>query len=257
MISFSEIESNRFGLKIYRGKFDNFETTELCNLVERNDFDIIIVRFPTNTICEHYRLLLLPGCQVIHADSLLYYKAKLQEINIHPLRNSLVFEEVRDNIDELERVVHSIFIGYQNHYFSNPYLQREKIIEGYFDWAKSYSGISNGKVAWFAKDSNSGVIKAFITCAYDFDEGLSDLILGGVLPQYAGEGIYTDLVRYAQSYFKEMGLNILQTSTQLQNYKVQKTWNKEGFVIDNTWETYHIVNLNHLKKCNGTTILSP
>lgn len=246
MICFSEIESNRFGLKIYRGKYDSFEMADIRKLVETDDFDIIIVRYPTNTIYEHYRLSLLPACQIIHADSLLYYKAKLQEINIHSLRNPLFFEEVKDNTDELGKVVHSIFIGYQNHYFSNPYLNREKIIEGYFEWANSYSKISDGKVAWFAKDSISGDIKAFITCAYDMDESLSDLILGGVLPQYAGEGIYTDLVRHCQSYFKGMGLRYMQTSTQLQNYKVQKTWNKEGFAIDNTWETYHIVNLNHL-----------
>ena len=76
MISFSEIESSRFGLNIYRNKFISFNVDEVYKFIlENHDFDIIILRYPTNTSYGHYRLVSLPHSKVIHAASLLYYRA--------------------------------------------------------------------------------------------------------------------------------------------------------------------------------------
>ena len=80
----SEIESKRFGLKVFRGQFESFDMADVNRIVCREEFDIIIVRYPTSTIYEHYKLLGLQGCKVIHADSLVYYSAPIQKIEIKP-----------------------------------------------------------------------------------------------------------------------------------------------------------------------------
>ena len=242
-ICYSEIESKRFGLCIYRGQYEDFEFEDVQKIVNGNDFDIIIVRYPTSTIYEHYQLVNLDHCKAIHADSLVYYSAPLQEIEIKELRNDLEFEIVTSNSDkQLDSLVETIFSGYQNHYYANPCLPRTEIIEGYLEWAKSFALETAHGVTWLIKDRKSSNNVAFLACSFDTEKSTSELKLGGVMPECAGSGVYSDFVRYAQGFFKKMGIKTLLTSTQLQNIAVQRAWQKHGFRFDKSYETYHIVN---------------
>ena len=242
-IIYSEIESKRFGLRVYRGQYKDFDTSDVESIIKKDNFDIIIVRYPTATLYEHFRLVGYENCITIHADSLVYYVAPLQEIDIKPLRNNLRFEVVTSESDKcLDALVETIFSGYQNHYYANPCLQRKAITDGYIEWAKSYARCENGKIAWMAKDGLSGDVVAFATCFNNADESECEGILYGVMPEFSGRGIYADLIRFTQGYFKSIGMEKMKVSTQLQNYKVQKVWNSHGFKLDKSFETYHIIN---------------
>ena len=249
MISFSEIESSRFGLNIYREKFISFNIEEVTEFVSENsNFDIIILRYPTNTLYEHYRLLSLPHSKVIHADSLLYYKALLSSLPISPLRNELIFEEVTpENSGLLQDIIPTIFKGYQNHYFANPILDRKKILEGYIEWAISYADIADGRIAWLVRDKMTYKLSAFATCSYDDNNAECEGVLYGVMPDSSGRGIYSDLIAYSKNYFKNKGYQTMLVSTQLQNYAVQNVWSKSGFKLSSSWETYHIINTDRIK----------
>lgn len=241
-IKYSPIESKRFGLRMYRGQYEKFDITDVVDLIHKNDFDIIIVRYPSITIHEHYKLVGIEGCKTIHADSLVYYDAPLQKIEIQPLRNNLQFDVVNSQSDKnLDSLVERIFTGYQNHYYSNPCLRRSDIIEGYIEWAKSFATTNENGVTWLIKDASSKETVAFLACSIDKIASVSELKLGGVLPEFAGKGIYSDFVRYAQRYFKDLGICSLITSTQLQNVNVQRAWQKLGFHFDKSYETYHII----------------
>lgn len=245
IIKFSPIESQRFGLRIYRGQYEEFDMTEIVQLTQDSDYDIIIVRYPSATVHEHYRLVGIDGCKTIHADSLVYYNAPLQEIAIKSLRNNLQFDVVNSQLDKnLDDLVERIFTGYQNHYFSNPCLRRTDIIEGYTEWAKSFATANEKGVTWLIKDASSKENVAFLACSFDKNDSVSELKLGGVLMEFAGRGIYSDFVRYAQRYFKNMGIRSLITSTQLQNVNVQRAWQNLGFRFDKSYETYHIIKDN-------------
>jgi ribosomal protein S18 acetylase RimI-like enzyme len=242
-ISYSELESKRFGMNIYRGQYDVFSINEIEHIVDNVDYDIIIVRYPTSTIYEHYRLNNLKKSKIIHADSLVYYSAPLQEINILPLRNNLIFETIGSANDSLlDHVVETIFSGYQNHYYANPCLSRSAIIEGYLEWAKSFTKTDDEGVTWLIKDGITLETVAFLACYFNKKNSVCDLKLGGVMPSFSGKGIYADFVRYAQNYFKNRNIKTMITSTQLQNIAVQRAWQKHGFRFDKSYETYHIVN---------------
>lgn len=239
---YSEIESKRFGLRIYRGQYEGFDMGDVETVIEKNNFDIIIVRYPTVTIYDHYRLANINNCKTIHADSLVYYSSPLQEITIKPLRNDLEFEVIAQDVNgRLEFLINNIFTGYQNHYYSNPCLPRHAIIDGYFEWALSFATARDNGITWLIKDRKTNADVAFLACYFDEKESVSELKLGGVLPEYAGNGIYSDFVRYAQDYFKRKGIRSLLTSTQLQNVAVQRTWQRHGFRFDKSYETYHLV----------------
>ena len=163
-ITYSEIESKRFGLRIYRGQYEDFDIKDVQKIVDENDFDIIMVRYPTSTIFEHYQLVDLDRCKTIHADSLVYYSAPLQDIEIKGLRNDLEFEIVTSNSGkQLDALVETIFSGYQNHYYANPCLQRAEIIEGYLEWAKSFAMKTGHGVTWLIKDRKSSNNVAFLS----------------------------------------------------------------------------------------------
>ena len=242
-IAYSEIESKRFGLRVYRGQYDTFDTSDVEKTIKGGDFDIIIVRYPTDSINKHFQLECFDNCKIIHADSLVYYVAALQDIDIKPLCNDLWFELVTPETDEcLDNLVETIFSGYQNHYYANPCLKKTAIIDGYIEWAKSYAKCESGKTAWLSKDSVTGDLVAFATCSCNLDKTESEGVLYGVMPNYSGRGIYADLIRFTQSYYKKMGVDKMIVSTQLQNYKVQRVWNSHGFKLDHSFETYHIIN---------------
>lgn len=238
---YSEVESKRFDLRIFREKIEDsyVEYENIKSELVKNDVEVLILRLPTLTAPEHYKLL-CDNYRVIHADSLLYYKNDLQKSNDSDFRNNFSFECVGEaNKDCLNKIIPVIFSNYQNHYFSNPLLDRSKIISGYIEWAMSYSNVENGKIAWIVKDREKDV--AFATCYYDENKKMCDGILYGVMPEYAGRGVYSDLITFTKSFFKRKGYEQMYVSTQLQNVAVQKVWCREGFRLDHSYETYHIV----------------
>ncbi|MGQ9847943.1 MAG: GNAT family N-acetyltransferase, partial [Bacteroidales bacterium] len=112
------------------------------------------------------------------------------------------------------------------------------------EWAKNYSGKEEGKISWLIYSENN--IAGFVTCSFNEQNKECEVILNGVMPNFSGRGIYSDIVRFIQKYFKDKGYKKMLISTQLQNIAVQKVWIREGFVIDRSYETYHInAFLNH------------
>lgn len=240
MINYSEIESKRFGINVFRAKLDYIDVVALEQEIRDSGVDVLILRLPNATKAEHSKLLTM-GYQVLHADSLVYYSCSLQKVDIKKRCNRLIFELIDDsNISVLDSIIPIIFEGYQNHYYSNPIFDRVKINEGYVEWAKSYNCHSEGRIAWMVKDFDSGYVAAFATCSFDQDKKQCEGILYGVMPEFAGRGIYSDIIRFTQDYFKKLQYETMLVSTQLQNYAVQKVWIRDNFTLSHAFETYHI-----------------
>mgnify|MGYP005837495399 CR=1 FL=1 len=237
-LKYSKVESLRFNLNIHRGILSTFKPQEIKDYILSNNSDILILRLPTSTIATH-NLLQNTGFEFIHADSLIYYKANIEAISINPLKNRLNFIQINnENKEILNKIIPIIFKDYQNHYFSNPFLDKEKIIEGYIEWAKNFSGIEVGKISWLIYSENN--IAGFATCSFNEQNKECEGVLYGVMPNFSGKGIYSDIIRFTQKYFKDKGYTKMLVSTQLQNVAVQKVWIREGFTIDHSFETYHI-----------------
>lgn len=243
-INFSTVESSRFLMNVHRGNLQDFKASEIKNYIITNNVDVLILRLPSSSIANHSNLH-NTGFDVIHADSLVYYKSNLEATEINPLKNKLNFVHIDHlNSTKLNEIIPIIFNNYQNHYFSNPFLNKEKIIEGYIEWAKNYSGMEKGKISWLVYAENE--IAGFATCSFNEQNKECEGVLYGVMPNFSGQGIYSDIIRFTQKYFKEIGYTKMIVSTQLQNIAVQKVWSREGFIIDHSYETYHInAFLNH------------
>jgi hypothetical protein len=236
----SHLDSDRFNLNIHRGVLSNFNIDEIRDYIECNQLDILILRVDSAIKDQQSELFSLVY-PTIHCDTLVYYELDLKSHNPRSLKNDLNFEEINsENRDVITELVPQIFNNYKNHYSSNPYLDKRDIIDGYIQWANEYTtNEQTGKISWLVRDSKNEII-GFATCSYNDETYLCEGVLYGIVPTKSGGGIYGDLIRFTQNYFKEKGFLKMIVSTQVQNYAVQKVWSREGFHMNKCYDTYHI-----------------
>lgn len=240
VLSPSGADSARFGYRIYRGKFDNVEPRSLLKAIISDAVDIAIVRVPAGSGKDLLALSRF-GMHPIHADTLVYYEADLDQLTPQPLRNQeLQFSiATTDDTTDLARLVSSTFEGYVSHYHANPHLDAEDILEGYAEWAAGFiDSPQSGRSTWIAK--RHGKIVAFACCAHNDSLGTCEGVLYGVHPDHSGGGLYGDLIRHTQASYKSQGFKRMQVSTQIWNLAVQKVWSREGFLLKEAFDTYHV-----------------
>jgi len=239
MLNFTAPESKRFGLKIFRGMLDTIDLKYLNRTISENFVDVAIFRIPTKNNAEITKLSKL-GFPYLQADTLVYYYADFNTYSIKPLQNSdLNFVPFsKENIPIIEQLVDEIFVGYTNHYDSNPYFDKTNIMDGYKEWMLSFIGNSD-KIGWIVVKDNKNI--GFASCS--ITDSVAEGVLYGVVPWAAGGGVYTDIIRFTQQYMKNKGIGTMKVSTQIQNHAVQKVWGREGFVLKESYATIHINSL--------------
>ncbi|MBU1677225.1 GNAT family N-acetyltransferase, partial [bacterium] len=239
LLPYAPLESNRFELKIHRGVLDRIPHDFDREIIDSR-MDVAIFRMPAGNQ-DQLALLDSIGFPWLVADTLVYYANDLKGHEPNDLRNSdlrfIVFTPGLDNaIDDL---VADIFPRYANHYTSNPLLSRD-LIPSYQEWARSYATDEDaGRYAWLVERHDAFI--GFITCSFG-DEG-AEIVLNGVSPAQAGGGVYGDMVRFVQRYFKDRGCSVIKVSTQGNNHAVQKVWSREGFFLTESYFTIHVNSL--------------
>tara|TARA_X000000950_G_C13921158_1_gene663453 strand:+ start:10169 stop:11317 length:1149 start_codon:yes stop_codon:yes gene_type:complete len=234
----SEKDSTRFNMKIFRGSIDIIDVKSIRKNIIENNVDIGILRIKSASYPDLSKLNQL-GFPYINADTLVYYHINIEKYKKKELRNKdLEFEIMnKNNFRILDDLVDEIFVEYSNHYFSNPYLDKKGILDGYKEWVREIiEDENNDKICYLAR--KNAEIAGFATVS--IKDGVGEGLLNGVLPSFSGRGIYTDIIRYILNVFKEMGLKKMKISTQIQNCSVQKVWTREQFFLKESFVTIHI-----------------
>ena len=238
---YSKLESDRFRKKIFKYQTTDIDINSLQKNILENEADIVFLRIPSNQSYQIQKLDLL-GMPYIQTDTLVYYYADLAKFEPSQKTNHDISFRKIDNSNvhkkEVERLVKKIFTSYTNHYFSNKYIDKSDIIDGYIEWVLGYCGLNKGKIGWFVEKNNINI--GFATCTFDKESDISEGVLFGVDSDFSGKGLYGDIIRFTQSYFKSLGINRMKVSTQVQNFAVQKVWAREGFFIKESFSTIHI-----------------
>lgn len=235
----SEKESDRFKMNILRANVESLNTKDLGLAILNNDIDLTILRIPCENISQISKLETL-GYSYYQTDTLVYYFVNFE--NYLPkvlLNNDITFRIAKLNdSDIISKMVDQIFPGYTNHYNANPFIDKKNILEGYKEWVLDFIEKVNKYVFLVIKSKE---IVGFATCSILNDE--AEGVLYGVLPQFAGGGIYSDIIRYTQQFMNDLGIKKMKVSTQVQNYAVQKVWSREGFYMLKSFATIHINSL--------------
>ena len=238
MLSRADLESARFGLNVARGTLDAVDAAALARELIRDRVDLAILRIPARPNSGIAALAAL-GFSPIHADTLVAYSCDLGRYTPQPPFNpSLdIRSATRDDTPGITALVQTVFAEYPNHYGANPLLARKDVVAGYGEWALSHIDASE-RTCWVAR--MDGRIVGLACSAFDPRTGVCQGVLHGVLPEFARNRIYTDLIRFTQRTFRERGLSTLEISTQVGNLRVQRFWVKEGFRFESAVDTYHV-----------------
>jgi len=245
-LNYAPIESRRFGLRIYRGVLDEINPEEILSTILKQNIDVAIISIPAERQ-DSLSCLQEIGIPYLIADILVYYYVDLKTHKPRESRNKdLEFIKCNSqHFEILNKLISEIFSGYKNHYTSNPFLSVD-LIEIYKEWARSYvTNEANGKCGCLVKRGDRFI--GFATCA--FEEKESEIILNGVIPSAASMGVYGDLIKYLQQFYKDNGYSVMKVSTQVHNYAAQKVWSREGFVMKQAFVTVHINSLMNVSRC--------
>jgi GNAT superfamily N-acetyltransferase len=241
VLSFSPIESDRFGFRIFRGRASDLDTTAISQEVLDQSVDIAMIRVPS---ASQYRVaeLMDTGLPVMVADTVVYYRADLMAGEPPSPRNKdISFVACRpEQAPDLAALARDAFQGYRNHYSSNPLLRSADIVDAFVDWATRFgSNEVPGQTVWLAVREGRPI--GFGACAANGNT--ADGVLFGVAPAEQGHGVFGDLIRFCQRYFQEQGCCEMLYSTQTQNLAVQSVLVREGFRPHNSLATIHINSL--------------
>jgi hypothetical protein len=233
-MNFSLIESQRFGFNIYRDNIKSIGSLTLENLFCL-PVDIAVLRLPTH---QQHTLYALneAGLPYLVADTFVEYIIKTKSLSkIDLLNKDLEFYECHQgDMAVLDQIVGEIFHNYTNHYYSNPYLARQAITDGYKEWVKNCLGTDG--IVWLVKKDK--VPAAFFSGT--IANGVFSFAIGGVLPSHEGQGIYLDSLKTIPYLLAEKGIGKCTTSTQIQNLVVQKQWQMAGWSFTKSLSTLHV-----------------
>jgi acyl dehydratase len=243
----SHLESERFGMNVYRYTEDNdIDFRWVKSDIITNKIDLAIIRLNSEKKRENNKIWNI-GFPVLHADTLVYYNCKLENLHIPELKNDLTFERCTiDNAVTLDFLVREIFKNYSNHYWTNQMIDRDKALNGYVEWACGFIQHNideSNKMGWLVIKDEKYI--GFATCSIEGTEG--EGVLYGVLPEHSGGGVYTDMIRFTQNEMRKQGCEFMKVSTQIHNFSVQKVWSREGFHLWKSYDTYHVNSMLNFK----------
>ncbi|UZR94932.1 GNAT family N-acetyltransferase [Chondrinema litorale] len=239
ILKYHKIDSQRFGLVIYRARLEEIDATSLLNQILENNVDTAIIRIPTVNLSQLNRLE-KTAMPFIVADTLAYYTKDLTNKKPRELQHKELTLKRAGQADHeaLNAIVKETFGSYVNHYRINPFFDNQSVTEGYQDWVRSYAEDNDERICWLVKRGEEVI--GFATFNFQ-SEGKCKGILYGVLPSERGKGVFRDIMRYAENYAMEReGVTSMQTTTQIENIAVQKLWTSEDYTLSNTSNTIHI-----------------
>jgi hypothetical protein len=237
-VSYSEVDSHRFGYRIGRAKLDAewAQSPDTALLAAACDgFDIVILRAPGDEPLVASALAAMTGWRAFTADHLLYWEWPGGDLDNRPVPEGFRIEFV-DDPAVVTPLLRATFVGYVNHYAANPLLDRAGALDGYVEWAEGLiAGDSTTTVVFDSAD------RAIAFAILDWSVSPADIRLAGVHPEAQSAGWYGRVIRGLLSEAVARQSLPVHISTQSANTRVMRAWVRLGFAPFQTLATYHVV----------------
>jgi GNAT superfamily N-acetyltransferase len=235
-IAISEPDSKTFGFICVRANHvTRAHIPEILEFSRQHQARVLITRSDTS---DHATTHALEDAGYRLADTLVYSKAEHKGRTLPERRLALPIRPFRPSdsaqIVEVGRV---LFANYFGHYHADPMFDRAKVLEAYVDWVRR--SCANRAVAEeiFVAD-HQGRIAGFVTMRLN-DSQESEMVVGGVHPDYRGKSLYRDFLITGIEWSIKKGCARLVYSTQINNYTVQRAWVDVGLQPYQSFYTFH------------------
>jgi len=234
-VAFSEVDSERFGVRVARAHVVPDNLSQVLDFCVSQQIHLLIARCPTSELRAAQEM---EGAGFLLMDTLVYYSFDL-------VRRTIPDDAPRVNVRkilpgdeaEVERVAAVAFQGYYGHYHADPRLDRGKCDEGYVSWAVRSCTLKQVATEVLVAERDNKIVGFATLRMNDPEEG--EGVLFGVAPEAQGIGIYRSFMVSGMQWCKEQGVKRMIVSTQVTNVAVQKVWCRVGFEPAYSYYTFH------------------
>ncbi len=151
---------------------------------------------------------------------------------------TLVRSFLPEDIPAIGRVARRAFKGYIGHFHNDPRLPRDKCDSVYFEWAVNSCREKRLADEILVADRD-GEILGFVTLK-GLDERAVEGILFAVNPKAQGLGIGRSFMINGMQWCRDHGFQRMEVDSQVNNYAVQRVWERLRFEIYASGHTFHL-----------------
>jgi len=137
---------------------------------------------------------------------------------------------------EVRAWMQASFVDYENHYAANPIFDRTAALAGYAEWAEGIFDLDPESLVTVGVGAE---VRGF--ALVDWTAEIPNIRLNAVLPEARGQGWFSKLITETMHQAKTHGYHSLESSTQVQNVAVQRTWAALGWRPEAPLDTTHLV----------------
>lgn len=233
--AFSQIDSDRFGVRIARAQVVPENLPRLLEFCAAEKIDLLIARCSTNDLLaaqemETHGFLLM--------DTLVYYGFDLLKRRISENNGTLLVRTLRpEDKDQVRYVAKEAFKGYMGHYHADLRLDPRKCDETYASWAER-SCIPKTAADHVLIADSQGEVAGFATLRLNSPQEVEGLLYA-VAPKCQGHGVCESLMIHSLRWAASQGAQRMIISTQVTNVSMQKVWCRVGFEPSHSCYTFH------------------
>jgi GNAT superfamily N-acetyltransferase len=236
LISFSDIDTQRFGIRIGRALLRSKDSALIAlDFCRDEEIEMLIARCNASEL-EVVHSMESHGFQLM--DTLVYWKRDLLGKPLPLLDDSIEIRPARVGEESaVSRVAADCFQGYLGHYHADPRLPRQECDAIYIDWAVN-SCISREIADEVLVAELDRELVGFVTVRLNNPEE-AEAVLNGVATRAQRKGVYASAIRHAMHWAVKNNAASMIVSTQITNIAVQKVWTRLGFEPQKFWYTFH------------------
>jgi len=234
-VTFSEIDSQRFGVRVARAQIGPENLLRVLDSCAAEGIDLLIARCLTSDLTtaqdmETHGFLLM--------DALVFYRFDLAKRAIPEDTGEFPVRSLRPGDEEqVRRVAAAAFVGYMGHYHADRRLDRRQCDEGYVSWAER-SCIPQTAADQVLIAEHKGRVAGFATLRLNSPQEVEGLLFA-VAPECQGRGMCRSFMIRSLQWCRSQGAQRMIISTQVTNVSMQKVWCRVGFEPSHSYYTFH------------------
>ena len=172
-------------------------------------------------------------------DTLVYYGRKTGDLPPRPACPEGVTCRLAEPSDAsaVADVARVGFTAYMGHYHADPRLDSAAADAAYVEWAET----STAQCSYHAPvilAKHRGQVAGFLTLRKNTVDEV-ELVLSAVHPKLNGKGLYSVIIHEGLRLAKSLDARTVITSTQIDNWAVQRVWIRQGFLPIRSVHTLH------------------
>lgn len=238
---YSDLDSNRFGKKV--AKINDFGVNPDMVLEDllMSDYDLVLSKIPADNI-ELINLLEDFGFHV--KDAQVTYKYDLNRFDEKLLgyiddSSVLLRDHQKKDIEEIVKITEESYYGY-GHYAADIKLDKKKCLEAYKDWAYrscTEKVVADKMIVAEVDKQIAGYLSFRIFKENDKKYAAGGL--GAVSQKFRGKDIFRKITIQGLKWGLEEGFDWEEHNVLINNYPVNRSFSKLGFVVFKSFYTLH------------------